>query len=134
MKPVSNLFLNSWCALPLLRNIPLTTKSFINFSRLGVSDTRINRNRISIGYFYQLSPINLVWGPLKCAKSNFNPVHVFLHFKSFGLVVLQLILASKLSELEQFEKQARNCLFANKIEFSGKWLHPRAKLKKTDPT
>ena len=47
MKPVSNLFLNSWCALPLLRNIPLTTKSFINFSRLGVSDTRINRNRIS---------------------------------------------------------------------------------------
>ena len=59
-------------------------------------------------------------------------MHVFLHFKSFGLVVLQLILASKLSELEQFEKQARNCLFANKIEFSGKRLHPREKLKKTD--
>ena len=60
-------------------------------------------------------------------------MHVFLHFKSFGLVVLQLILASKLSELEQFEKQAQNCLFANKIEFLGKWLHPRANIKKTDP-
>ena len=89
---------------------------------------------LSTGCLYKLSPINLVWGPLNCTKSNFNPVHVFLHFKSFGLVVLQLILTSKLSELEQFEKQARNCLFANKIEFSGKWLHPRAKLKKTDPT
>jgi len=30
-------------------------------------------------------------------------VHVFLHFGTFGLEVLQLILASKLSELEQFE-------------------------------
>ena len=48
---------------------------------------------------YKLSTINLVWGPLKCTKSNFNPVHVFLHFKSFCLVVLQLILASKLSNL-----------------------------------
>ena len=61
-------------------------------------------------------------------------MHLFLHFGTFGLVVLQLILASKLSELEQFEKQAENCLFADKIEFFGKWLHPRAKLKKTDPT
>ena len=39
-----------------------------------------------------------------------------MHFKSFCLVVLQLILASKLSELEQFEKRAENCLFADKIE------------------
>ena len=31
-------------------------------------------------------------------------MHVFLHFGTFGLMVLQLILASKLSELEQFEK------------------------------
>ena len=30
-------------------------------------------------------------------------MHVFLHFGTFGLMVLQLILASKLSELEQFE-------------------------------
>ena len=67
------------------------------------------------GCFYKLSTINLVWGPLKCTKSNFDPVHVFLHFKSFCLVVLQLILASKLSELEQFEKRAKNCLFAEKI-------------------
>ena len=61
-------------------------------------------------------------------------MHLFPHFGTFGLVVLQLILASKLSELEQFEKWAENCLFADKIEFFGKWLHPRAKLKKTDPT
>ena len=39
-----------------------------------------------------------------------------------------------LAKLEQFEKRAENCLFADKIEFFGKWLHPRAKLKKTDPT
>ena len=64
-------------------------------------------------------------GPLKCSKSNFNPVHVFLHFNSFGLVVLKLILASKLGELEQFENRAANGLFLNKIEFSGKWLRPR---------
>ena len=61
-------------------------------------------------------------------------MYVFSHFKSFCLVVLQLILSLKLSELEQFEKQAENRLFADKIEFFGKWLHPRAKLKKTDPT
>ena len=61
-------------------------------------------------------------------------MYVFPHFKSFCLLVLQLILSLKLSELEQFEKQAENCLFADKIEFFGKWLHPRAKLKKTDPT
>ena len=30
-------------------------------------------------------------------------MHVFLHFGTFGLMVLHLILASKLSELEQFE-------------------------------
>ena len=50
------------------------------------------------GCLYKLSRINWLFGPLKCFKSNFNPVHVFLHFKSFCLVVLQLILASKLSE------------------------------------
>ena len=48
-------------------------------------------------------------------------------------MVLKLILASKLSELEQFENRAENCLFSNKIEFSGKWLHPRGKCKKGDP-
>ena len=63
---------------------------------------------IATGCLYKLSRINLVWGPLKCIKSNFNPVHVFLHFKSFCLVVLQLILASKLSEWEQFENFAAN--------------------------
>ena len=35
-------------------------------------------------------------------------MHVFLHFGTFGLKVLQLFLASKLSELEQFEKIAPN--------------------------
>ena len=49
--------------------------------------------KLNTGCFYKLSKINLVWGPLKCTKSNFNPVHLFLHFKSFCLVVLQLILA-----------------------------------------
>jgi len=38
-------------------------------------------------------------------------VHVFLHFGTFGLKVLQLILASKLSELEQFENFAANNQF-----------------------
>ena len=85
---------------------------------------------MSTGCFYKLSRINLV---LKCPKSNFNPMHVFLHFKSFCLVVLKLILASKLSELQQFENRAENGLFMNKIEFSGKWLRPRAKCKKGDP-
>ena len=71
----------------------------------------------------------MVRGPLKGTKSSFNPVHDFLHFKTFCQVVIQFSLASKLSELHQFE----NYLFANKIEFSGKWLHPRAKCKKGDP-
>ena len=54
------------------------------------------------GCLYKLSTINLVWWPLKCTKSNFNPVHVFLHFGTFCFVVLQLILASKLSEFTAF--------------------------------
>ena len=41
-------------------------------------------------------------------------MHVFLHFKSFCLVVLQLILASKLSEWEQFENFAANYQFRKK--------------------
>ena len=61
---------------------------------------------ITTGCSYKLSTINLVWGPLKCTKSNFNPVHVFLHFKSFCLVVLQLISASKLSDLKNGQKIA----------------------------
>ena len=77
--------------------------------------------------------LNFIWGPLKLTKSNFNPVHVYLHFGTFGVVVLQLILASKLSELEQFENLAANGLFTNKIAFYGKWLCPRAKCKKGDP-
>ena len=63
---------------------------------------------VCTGCLYKLSRKNLVWGPLKCSKSNFNPVHVFLHFNSFCLVVLKLILASKLSEWEQFENFAAN--------------------------
>ena len=64
---------------------------------------------------------------------NFNPMHVFLHFNSFYLEVLKLILAAKLNELEQFENRAANCQFACKYEFSGKWLHPIEKCKKEDP-
>ena len=85
------------------------------------------------GCSFKLSRRNLPFGPLKCSKSNFNPVHVFLHFNSFCLEVLKLILASKLSELEQFENRAANGLFTYKIEFSGKWLRSRAKCKEGDP-
>ena len=65
-------------------------------------------NIINTGCLYKLSRINLLFGPLKCSKSNFNPVHVFLHFNSFCLEVLKLILASKLSELVQFENRTAN--------------------------
>ena len=68
----------------------------------------------STGCSYKLSRRNLMWGPLKCSKSNFNPVHVFLHFNSFCLVVLKLILASKLSELEQFENRTANYRIASR--------------------
>ena len=57
-----------------------------------------------------------LWGPLKCTISNCNHVHVFLHFGTFGLVVLQLILASKLSELEQFENFSANNQLERKQE------------------
>ena len=53
-------------------------------------------------------------GPLKCTTSNFNPVHVFLHFETFGFEVLQSILVSKLSVLEQFENFAANNQFIKK--------------------
>ena len=58
--------------------------------------------------------MNFICGPLKLTKSNFNPVHVFLHFGTFGVVVLQLILASKLGELEQFENPAAYYQLASK--------------------
>ena len=58
----------------------------------------------------------LLWGLLKCTTSNCNPVHVFLHFGTFGSVVLQLILASKLSELEQFENFSANNQLERKQE------------------
>ena len=38
------------------------------------------------------------------AKSNFDPVLAFLHLVTFGLLVVQMMSASKSSELEQFEK------------------------------
>ena len=50
-------------------------------------------------------------GHFKGTKANFNPVHVGLHFGTFVFVVLQLILASKLSELEQFGNFAANNQF-----------------------
>ena len=43
-------------------------------------------------------------------------MHVFLHFGTFGLDVLQLTLASKLSQLEQFEIFAANNQFKSKQE------------------
>ena len=53
-------------------------------------------SNITTGCLYKLS--KMFWGPLKCTKSNFNTVHVFVYFRTFCLVALQLILASKLSE------------------------------------
>ena len=38
-------------------------------------------------------------------------MHFSLHFGTFGLVVLQLILASKLGELEHFENLTTNNQF-----------------------
>ena len=49
-----------------------------------------------------------VWGALKGPKSNFEPVHFAPYFGNFTLLVLKLILASELSELEQFEYFAAN--------------------------
>ena len=40
-------------------------------------------------------------------------MHVFLHFGTFGVVVLQLVLASKVGELEEFENPTANSQFAN---------------------
>ena len=69
---------------------------------------------ISIYRVFILSvTINLLFGPLKCSKSNFNPVHVFLHFNRFVLEVLKLILASKLSEIQQFKNRAANYQLAS---------------------
>ena len=89
----------------LLRRLSLSIKIIVMWMRC---------TSLPTGCFYKLSPINFVWGPLKCSKSNFYPVHVFLHFKSFCLVVLTLILASKLSELEQFENWEANNQIARK--------------------
>ena len=49
-------------------------------------------------------------------------MHIFLHFGTFGLMVLQLILASKLSELEQFENFAANNQFRkqNRVKMTPK--------------
>ena len=55
-----------------------------------------------------------VWGALKGPKFNFKPVHFALYFGNFTLLALKLILASKLSELEQFENQAANNQIARK--------------------
>ena len=61
----------------------------------------------------QLSNINFVYGHLKCTKSDFNIAHFFLYFRIFCLVVLQLILNSKLSGLQQFENWAVNYQLAS---------------------
>ena len=44
-------------------------------------------------------------------------MHVFLHFGTFGLEVLHLILASTLSELEQFEIFLANNNFRKQKEW-----------------
>merc|ERR1711949_32822 len=86
---------------------------FFLFDRADKPKFNIFLDFIYTGCLYKLSRINLLFGPLKCSKSNFNPVHVFLHFNSFCLVVLKLILALKLSELEQFENRDANYQLAS---------------------
>ena len=54
------------------------------------------------------------WGALKGPKSNFKPVHFSLCLGNFTLLVLKLILASKLSELVQFENRTANNQIARK--------------------
>ena len=90
----------SFAALPV--HVSNCQNSFVSRTRCSTSDI----------YMVFLSTVTNS-GPLKCSKSNFNPVHVFLYFKSFCLVVLKLILASKLRELEQFENLAANYQLAS---------------------
>ena len=100
----------SYAGSRILRECTFASSELRIFSSLHLSGPQLAQEALSsphdtygksenTGCLYKLSTINLVWGPLKCTKSNFIPVHVFLHFKSFCLVVLQLILASKLSQL-----------------------------------
>ena len=67
-----------------------------------------NQEKVLQGPSKLWSDRNCILGPLKGSKSSFSPVHFLLHFGTFGLVVLQLNLASKLSELEHFENFAAN--------------------------
>ena len=62
----------------------------------------------STGSFIRIEVFKFRQKAIKIIKSDFNPVHVFLNFGTFSLVVLQLILASKLSKLEQFENWEAN--------------------------
>ena len=48
---------------------------------------------------------------IKMEQIKFYSCACFLHFGTFGLMVLQLILSSKLSELEQIENIAANIQF-----------------------
>ena len=60
------------------------------------------------GYQQLLMYFICVWGAFKDPKSNFKPVHFALYFGNFTLMILKLILASKLGEIEQFENRAAN--------------------------
>ena len=50
-------------------------------------------------------------------------------------VSVVIALRNEESKIEKLLKDLQSIIYpADKIEFFGKWLHPRAKLKKTDPT
>ena len=66
------------------------------------------------GYQQLLMHFICVWGAFKDPKSNFKPVHFALYFGNFTLLVLKVILASKLSELEEFKNRAANNQIARK--------------------
>ena len=78
------------------------------------STKKNNKNMHVQGHQEILCNCRPLWGPFKGPKSNFNPVHFALHFKQFSLMVLKWILASKLSELGQFENRAAKNQLASK--------------------
>ena len=66
------------------------------------------------GYQQFLMYFICVWGAFKDPKSNFKPVDFALYFGNFTLLVLKVILASKLSDLEEFKNLAANNQIARK--------------------
>ena len=74
---------------------------------------------VCTGSFKRLGVIKFRLRAVKMQQIKFSTCAFFFHFGTFCVVVLQLILASKLGELEEFENWTANSQFASKYEFSG---------------